>query len=543
MGLVAGGFEAASFNQTPPFENINLFETDRALREAVVRCGVDLTASRLSAFGEDFGSAGTIRLGRLANEDPPRLRIVDAAGNRADEVEFHPAYHALMQKSMAAGLHCSASGPNEPGSRRISERAARLYMATQIEAGHICPLTMTNASAAALAAAPQVHAAWLPHILSRSYDYEMKPWFEKRAVTLGMGMTERQGGTDVRANISKARLRGGHYEISGHKWFLSAPMSDAFIVLAQAEGGLTAFLMPRFRPDGSVNALHFQRLKDKLGNRSNASAEVEFDEAYAERLGPEGEGVRTILAMVQWTRLDCAVSSAGQMRYGLAMAIHHARHRSVFGRPLESQPAMRAVLADLALDCEANTALVFRLARAFDLAQSDALEAAYARLMTPAVKYLAAKMAPAFIYETLECLGGNGYVEDLPMARLYREAPLNAIWEGCGTVVALDVLRVFRRDREKAGTVIDGLARICGAPGKAAACAIKQALDSQDCESHVRSATEKLARLGALAALQEAHDSLAQAYAESRLLGAPHATFGTCNLQAVQDFLLGRILN
>ncbi|MGB6175197.1 MAG: acyl-CoA dehydrogenase family protein [Methylocella sp.] len=542
MAGVAGGFEAATFNQTPPFENIDLFATDLALREALARAGADRETAGLSAFGKDFGSAGTMLLGGLANANPPRLRIVDATGNRADRIDFHPAYHVLMQKSMAAGLHCSVFDTQEPSPCRISERAARLYMASQIEAGHVCPMTMTNASVAALAASPKIHSAWLPRILSRDYDDTLKPWFEKRAVTLGMGMTERQGGTDVRANISEARARGGHYEITGHKWFLSAPMSDAFVVLAQAQGGLTAFLLPRFRPDGSVNTLQFQRLKDKLGNRSNASAEVEFDAAHAERLGPEGEGVRTIIAMVQWTRLDCAVASAGQMRFGLAQAIHHARHRSVFGRLLADQPAMRAVLADLALECEANTALVFRLTRACDRAASDQAEAAYARLMTPAIKYLVTKSAPPFVYETLECLGGNGYVEDLAMARLYREAPLNAIWEGSGNVVALDVLRVLRRDRETAQAVIDGLATICGGPGKAAADAINRSLDREDRESHARIVAENLGRLGALAALHETNGSLAEAYAATRLQGAPHATFGACDLRAVQSFVLSRVL-
>jgi putative acyl-CoA dehydrogenase len=543
MAAVAGGFEAASFNQTPPFENIDLFATDLPLREALARAGVDHEAASLSTFGKDFGSAETIRLGYLANENPPRLRIVDGAGNRADLVDFHPAYHALMQKSMAAGLHCSAFDPNEAGERRISERVARLYMATQIEAGHLCPTTMTNASVAALAASPEVHAAWLPRILSRDYDCAMRPWFVKRAVTLGMGMTERQGGTDVRANISGARPCGGYYEMTGHKWFLSAPMSDAFVVLAQTEGGLTAFLLPRFRPDGSINALRFQRLKDKLGNRSNASAEAEFHAAYAERLGAEGEGVRTILAMVQWTRLDCAVASTGQMRFGLAQAMHHARHRSVFGSLLATQPAMRALLADLALESEANTALVFRLTRACDLAHKDEAEAAYARLMIPAVKYLVTKLAPSFIYETLECLGGNGYVEDLPMARLYREAPLNAIWEGAGTVVALDVLRVLRRDRERAHAVLDDLGRACGAPGKAVVAAIRQSLDGQDYESHARHVAETLGRLGALAALHEANGDLAEAYAATRLQGVPRATFGACDLQAVQGAVLSRVLS
>ena len=273
-----------------------------------------------------------------------------------------------------------------------------------------------------------------------------------------------------------------------------------------------------------------------------SSAEAEFHAAYAERLGPEGEGARTILAMVQWTRLDCAVSSAGQMRFGLAQALHHARHRAVFGRLLADQPAMRAVLADLALECEANTALVFRVTRACGRVPNDEAEAAYARLMIPAAKYLVTKLAPSFIYETLECLGGNGYVEDLPMARLYREAPLNAIWEGSGAVAALDVLRVLRRGPERAHAVIDALAHACGAPGKAAAAAIKQSLAAQDCESHARFVAETLGRLGALASLHEANGSLAEAYAATRLQGAPHATFGACDLQGVQSLVLSRVL-
>ncbi|QBR72680.1 DNA alkylation response protein [Beijerinckiaceae bacterium] len=542
MPSIAGGFEAASFNQTPPFENIDLFTTDLPLREALGRAGVDCEAADLAAFGRDFGSAETIQLGRLANENPPRLYVVDPTGTRSDRVDFHPAYHSLMQKSMAAGLHCSAFDNKVPSQNRISERAARLYLATQIEAGHVCPITMTNASVSVLAAAPEIHAAWMPHILSRDYDGARKPWFEKRAVTLGMGMTERQGGTDVRANITKASAQNGHYEITGHKWFLSAPMSDAFIVLAQASAGLTAFLLPRFRPDGSVNALRFQRLKDKLGNRSNASAEVEFDAAYAERLGPEGEGVRTIITMVQWTRLDCAVAAAGQMRFGLAQAVHHARHRTVFQRRLADQPAMQAVLADLALESEANTALVFRLTRACERAPIDEAEAAYARLMTPAIKYLVTKSAPNFIYETLECLGGNGYVEDLPMARLYREAPLNAIWEGSGTVVALDVLRVLSRNPDQSQAVIHSLAKGCGAAGKAAAAEIQHSFGGQDVEGSARIIAEKIARLGALSALADANTSLTETYAATRLQGSPHATWGACDLKSIRTLVLSRVL-
>ncbi len=346
-----------------------------------------------------------------------------------------------------------------------------------------------------------------------------------------MGMTERQSGTDVRATVTEAKRANGHYEITGHKWFFSAPMSDGFLVLAQAPDGLTCFLLPRFRPDGSVNALRLQRLKDKLGNRSNASAEVEFFGAYAERVGAEGEGVRTILNMVQLTRLDCAIASAGQMRFGLALAVHHARHRFAFGRLLIDQPLMRAVLADLALESEANMALVFRLARAY----AEPGDGAYARLMTPAVKYRVTKMAPAFIYETLECLGGNGYVEDFPMARLYREAPLNAIWEGSGNVMALDVLRALRKG--DAG-VIGALAGACGAPGKAAADEIRKLAAGDDAETHARRIAEKLARLGALAALHEVNGDLAEAYAAR---GA-HETWGACDLGAVQGLVLERVL-
>lgn len=539
MSRVAGGFEAASFNQSPRFENIDLFGADVALREAVLRAGVDPDCSGLAAFGKDFGSAGTIELGRLANENPPRLRIVEPDGERADRIEFHPAYHALMQKSMAAGLHGSAS---EAGATRVTERAARLYMATQIEAGHICPLTMTNAAAAALRASSSLLSAWLPHILSRDYDGAMKPWFEKKAATIGMGMTERQSGTDVRATITEAKACNGHYEISGHKWFMSAPMSDAFLVLAQAPGGLTCFLAPRFRPDGAVNGLRLQRLKDKLGNRSNASAEVEFIGAYAERVGEEGAGVRTIINMVQWTRLDCTVAAAGQMRFGLAQAGHHARHRTVFQRRLMDQPAMRAVLADLALESEANVALAFRLAGAYERAAAHPAEAAYARLMTPAAKYLVTKSAPSFIYETLECLGGNGYVEDFPMARLYREAPLNAIWEGSGSVMALDILRAMRKDREATAGVIDALAAACGAPGKTAAAAIKQLAASAEAESRARMIAERLARLGALAALHETNGVFAEAYAATRLAGEPRGTWGACDLGAAEGVALSRLL-
>ena len=327
-------------------------------------------------------------------------------------------------------------------------RGARFYMAAQVETGHLCPITMTRAAVAALAVEPALVAKLMPKIMSRRYDPRFRPWWEKTGITLGMGMTERQGGTDVRTNTTRAEPAGEGYAVNGQKWFMSAPMCDAFLVLAQAPGGLTCFLMPRFRPDGSVNGLHFQRLKDKLGNRSNASSEVEFADAFAWRVGEEGRGVRTIINMVQLTRLDCAIASAGIMRMALAQAIHHARSSHRVSEAPVDQPMMRAVLADMALEVEAATALVMRLARSFDLAASDPHEAARARLLTPAVKYWVCKTAPGFIYEAMECLGGNGYVEESILPRLYREAPVNAIWEGSGNVMCLDVLRALAHEGE-----------------------------------------------------------------------------------------------
>jgi putative acyl-CoA dehydrogenase len=533
-----GGFEAASFNQTPAFEDVDLFASDLALREAVARASVDAGAEDLAGFGRDFGSAETMEFGRLANEHGPRLRVADAKGDRLDIVEFHPAYHALMRKSMAAGLHCSAW---EMGPTKTAARAARLFIVTQVEAGHMCPTTMTNAAVAALDAAPEMRNACQPYVASRTYDQSFKPWWQKSAVTLGMGMTERQGGSDVRANISTARASDDHYIVDGHKWFMSAPMCDGFLILAQAPQGLTCFLLPRFRPDGSVNGLRIRRLKDKLGNRSNASCEVEFEDAYAQRLGEEGEGVRIILGMVQMTRLDCAVASAGQMRFGLAFAFHHARHRSAFGHPLIEQPAMRRLLADLALESEAATALVFRLARAFDKAAIDPAEAAYARLMTPAIKFHVCKSLPGFVYEALECLGGNGYVEELPMARLYREAPLNAIWEGAGNVMALDVQRAAGRMGEAGIGLIEGLAAATGKAGHILADSIVAGLRGNAGQANARGLAGDLARLAALAALQEANPRLTEAYGATRVAGE-RRMYGACDLDAYEPELLSRVL-
>jgi putative acyl-CoA dehydrogenase len=523
------------FNQSPPYADIDLFGTDRALQDAVAANNAGDDTAALAAFGRHWGSAPMFEQARLANENPPKLRAFDAQGRRSDQVEFHPAYHAFMAESVGEGLHASTwrtDGAPTAGSAEVC-RAARYYMVAQVENGHMCPITMTRASVAALRTAPQIAAVVLPKILSRRYDPAFRPWSEKSGMTLGMGMTEKQGGTDVRANTTRAEPDGGAYRINGHKWFMSAPMCDAFLVLAQAPGGLACFFMPRFRPDGSVNGLHFQRLKDKLGNRSNASSEVEFEDAYAERIGDEGAGVRTILPMVQFTRLDCAISSAGMMRAGLARALHHTRHRQVFGMPLCDQPMMRAVLADMALEVEGALALVMRLCRSFDLASSQPSEAARARLLTPAVKYWICKTAPALIYEAMECLGGNGYVEEGALARLYREAPVNAIWEGSGNVMALDVLRAFARDGGVAQTTVTELAGDAqGLRGvEEAVEMIAGTLSDRNSETNARAAVERLALLAATAALQTSvPPEIAAAFARARLSGARAATYGAAAL-------------
>jgi putative acyl-CoA dehydrogenase len=391
---------------------------------------------------------------------------------------------------------------------------------------------MTRASVAALAAQPDVLASAMPVISTRSYDPAFAPWWTKRGMTLGMGMTEKQGGTDVRSNITRATRDGDGYRITGHKWFMSAPMCDAFLVLAQADQGLSCFFMPRFAPDGSVNAIHFQRLKDKLGNRSNASSEVEFDDAYAMPVGDEGNGIRTIIQMVQLTRQDCAIASAGLMRSGLAHALHHARHRSVFQKHLADQPLMQAVLSDMALHVEASVALVMRLCRSFDRAADDAGEAAFMRLLTPAIKYWVCKSAPGFLYEAMECLGGNGYVEEGILARHYRESPVNAIWEGSGNVMCLDVLRALSREAEAATSVLQDLAeRVSGLPGAREAVAfIGQAFHRPDSERVARLAVERLALLSATAALNGVMPRHAELFAATRLAGNHAGMYGAVDL-------------
>lgn len=509
------------FNQSTPFEDVDLFMTDRPLVEAVAVNGGKDAAVELSELGKHWGSAAMAERGRLANENTPKLKLFDSRGYRRDVVEFHPAYHELMAHSAHAGIHNSTWNDRGEPAGGASEvvRAAKFFMASQVETGHLCPITMTRAAVGALGTDPALRNKVMPVLGSRVYDPAFAPWWEKRGMTMGMGMTEKQGGTDVRANITRAVRDGEAYRITGHKWFMSAPMCDAFLVLAQAEGGLTCFFLPRFAPDGSVNGVHFQRLKDKLGNRSNASSEVEFDEAYALRLGDEGRGIPTIIQMVSLTRQDCATASSGLMRSGLAHALHHARQRSVFQKHLADQPLMRAVLADMALHVEASTALVMRLCRAFDRAPADKSEAAYMRLLTPVVKYWTCKSAPGFLYEAMECLGGNGYVEEGILARHYRESPVNAIWEGSGNVMCLDVLRALSREGEAAIGVLHYLTALTmGLPGAAEAIGfIAKAFGEPGVERIARRAVEKLALVAAAAALNEISPRHAELFAATRL--------------------------
>jgi putative acyl-CoA dehydrogenase len=450
-------------NQPPPLVDYDLYGSDPGLVEAVAREGAAWAEADLAAFGRATGTAQMFAFGEAANRHCPELRAFDRYGRRIDEVEYHPCYHALMRFGLGAGIHALPWTCGRTGGHVA--HAALEYMLTQIEAGICCPITMTYACVPALRHADALAEEWLPAILAKTYDGRALAVSAKGCATVGMAMTEKQGGSDVRANTTRAMALGGDaYELVGHKWFCSAPMSDAFLTLAQAPGGLTAFLVPRFLPDGRRNAILIQRLKDKLGNRSNASSEIEYHGALARCVGEEGRGVATIMEMVRHTRLDAANVSAGMMRQAAVQAIHHAAHRSAFGRLLIDQPVMKAVLADLVLEAEASLALVMRVARAFDGATQD--ELAFARIGSAIAKFWITKRLPNHAYEALECLGGNGYVEDGPMARLYREAPVNAIWEGSGNVNALDVLRALSRDP---GTLSAWRAEAHAARGQSAA--------------------------------------------------------------------------
>ncbi|HYD48342.1 MAG TPA: acyl-CoA dehydrogenase family protein, partial [Terriglobales bacterium] len=438
------------FNQVPPLEAYNFFEFDQPLREALRREKAGWAEERVGAHGLRLGG-DPIKWGVQANTYPPVLRTHDRCGNRIDEVEYHPAWHDLMRLAVENELH--ALPWRSPGPGAQVARAALFYLQAQVEAGHGCPISMTFAVVPALRMQPEIAAEWEPRITSTEYDPSMQPSEKKRGALCGMAMTEKQGGSDVRANTTRAVAigkggPGGEYLLTGHKWFCSAPMCDAFLILAHTEQGLSCFLVPRWLPDGTRNRFFIQRLKDKLGNRSNASSEIELDGTWARMVGEEGRGVPTIIEMVNHTRLDCIIGAAGGTRQAVALAAHHASHRSAFGKRLLDQPLMQNVLADLCLESEAATTVMMRIARAYDDSAEDPSARAFARLATAVMKYWVCKRNPVVAAEALECLGGAGYVEESPMPRLYREAPLNGIWEGSGNVMCLDVLRAMARNPE-----------------------------------------------------------------------------------------------
>jgi putative acyl-CoA dehydrogenase len=447
-------------NQTPPLVNYNLFITDLALQAAVLREGAGTHAGDLAGDGATLGLEANFEHARLANRHPPVLQRFNVRGERIDTVEFHPAWHALMEGIVTRGYHSAPWVPGAGPGAHVA-RAAGYFMQAQIESGSLCPTTMTYGAIAALRRDPGLAERWLPALTTRRYDRRDLPIASKHGGLIGMGMTEKQGGSDVRANLTRAeRTADGSYRINGHKWFFSAPQCDAHLVLAQTEGGLSCFFLPRRLPDGTLNGAYIQRLKDKVGNRSNASSEVEFRDAWACSLGEIGRGVPTILEMGTYTRLDCVIGSTGLMRQAVVHAVHHARHRSAFGSRLIDQPLMRAVLADLVLESEAATVLAMRLARAFD---TDApAEIALRRVLTSAAKFWVCKRGCELAAEAMEVLGGNGYTEELPLARILREMPVNSIWEGSGNIMCLDVLRAFSKSPETRAAVLAELAQARG---------------------------------------------------------------------------------
>jgi putative acyl-CoA dehydrogenase len=508
-------------NQPPPLAGHDLFAGNRVLAEAVEREGAGWAVERCSEFGALLGRE-PVEWGRLANEQPPRLRSYDRFGERIDEVEFHPAWHDLMRTSLAHGVHSLSWTDEQPGAHVA--RAALFFLASQVEAGHGCPVSMTHAAVPALrASAPSLAAEWEPLLTSREYDFGIRPAAEKRGALCGMAMTERQGGSDVRANTTTATPLGdGAFALDGRKWFCSAPMCDAFLVLAQAPAGLSCFLIPRALPDGTRNGFHIERLKDKLGDRSNASAEIELVAAWAELVGEEGRGVRAILEMVVHTRLDCVLGTAAGMRQGVEQATHHAAHRRAFGRLLAEQPLMRNVLADLCVESEAATATAFRLARAYDRRAEDVQEAAFARIATAIAKYWICKRGPAHAAEALECLGGNGFIEESGLPRVYRQQPLLSIWEGSGNVVCLDVLRALQREPGSGAALLAEI-RLAAEPRLTATA--EAALHSLD-ESSARLTTERLAlALQGSLLVRHAPGAVADAFLASRLERG-HAAFG-----------------
>ena len=510
--------------QTPPLEGHNLFLENQPLVEALEREGAGWAADRAAAFGALL-SREPLEWGRLANENPPRLRTHDRFGNRIDEVEFHPAWHDLMQVSIEHGLHALSWREDRPGAHVA--RAALFFLMAQVEAGHGCPISMTHAAIPTLRAEPELSAEWEPRLLSLVYEPGLRPPAEKPGALCGMAMTEKQGGSDVRANTTVARaLGGGEYELTGHKWFCSAPMCDAFLVLAQAVRGLSCFLLPRVLEDGERNAFRIQRLKDKLGDRSNASSEIELEAARARLVGEEGDGVRTIIAMVNHTRLDCVLGTAAAMRTAVEQATHHAGYRSVFGKLLVEQPLMGNVLADLCVESEAATVTALRLAGAYDRG-----EAGFARIATAVAKYWICKRGPGHAAEALECLGGNGYVEESGMPRLYRQQPLQSIWEGSSNVICLDVLRAFRRSPETLDFFLGECREAAGAERRLDdwLTALEQDLsDPDDLETRARVLVERMGlALQASLLVRFGDPAVADAFCASRLAHDRGLAYGT----------------
>ena len=512
-------------NQPPPLAGYDVFSSDAALQEAVIRYDAGWATEDLHRLGQLAGSVDAQGWGEAANTSSPVLRTHDRYGHRIDEVHYHSAYHQLLRTAIESGLHAAPWTDSRSGAHVA--RAAGFYVWSQTDAGHGCPVSMTYAAVPALRAPgvdPQLADHWIPRLTSRSYDGDLHPG--KTSAIAGMAMTEKQGGSDVRSGTTSAAptAESGVYLITGHKWFCSAPMSDLFLVLAQAPGGLSCFAVPRVLPDGSRNPFALQRLKDKLGNRSNASSEVEFDGTLGWLVGPEGRGVATITQMVNATRLDCVLGSASGMRQGVAQAIHHAKHRSAFGRLLVDQPLMANVLADLTLESQAATHMALRLAHAVDSGEN-----ALRRLGTAVAKYSVCKNATRHAAEALECLGGNGYVEESGLPRLLRDAPVNGIWEGSGNVSALDVLRAMTREPETVEAFRDEVGLAAGADRRLdqAASELAKSLVDAD-ESNARRLVERMAQLFAASLLvRHAPTAVADAYCASRIAGDWGFTFGT----------------
>ncbi|HEY3842867.1 MAG TPA: acyl-CoA dehydrogenase family protein [Acidimicrobiales bacterium] len=528
---LAGPFDTHDvFNQTPPLVGYDVFGADRALSEAVDREGASWARPELAELGRAAGSAEFQELGRLANEHEPVLHTHDRYGNRIDVVEYHPAYHQLMTSAINHGLHAGPWTEPRPGAHVA--RAAKVIVWYQVDAGHICPVSMTYAVVPALRHQPEVAAAWEPKIGSTSYDPANRPVAEKAGVICGMALTEKQDGSDVRANTTRAEATGGgDYALTGHKWFCSAPMSDAFLMLAQAPGGISCFLTPRWRDDGTRNPIRIQRLKDKLGDRSNASSEIELAGVSARLIGEEGGGIRTIIEMVNHTRLDCVLGSAAIMRQGVSQATWHATHRTAFGTRLAEQPLMTNVLADLALESEAATVSALRLARAYDAPPDDEHEALIRRLLTPVIKYYTCKRAPQHAAEALECLGGNGFVEESGMPRLLRQSPVNGVWEGSGNVICLDVLRVLTREPRAIEAYWSEVARADTGDARLARAIDDLHVDvagPETLEVRARSVVERLALVFQASLLVRfAPRAVADAFCAARLAGPGAGVFGT----------------